>query len=50
MQTVAIDLMPGEAVYSQTNSMSWNDAIGMYRIPARGFLVVRTKMTPDESG
>jgi len=30
MQTVAIDLMPGEIVYSQTNTMCWmNDAIEM---------------------
>ena len=30
MQTLAIDLMPGEGVYSQTNSMCWmNDAIEM---------------------
>ena len=30
MQTVAIDLAPGEIVYSQTNSMCWmNDAIEM---------------------
>ena len=28
MQTVAIDLMPGEVIYSQTNSMCWmNDSI-----------------------
>jgi uncharacterized protein (TIGR00266 family) len=30
MQTLAIDLMPGEVVYSQTNSMCWmNDAVEM---------------------
>src|SRR5437879_3661836 len=30
MQTVAIDLAPGEQIYSQTNSMAWmNDAIRM---------------------
>ena len=30
MQTVAIDLAPGEAIYSQTHSMAWmNDAIEM---------------------
>ena len=30
MQTVAIDLAPGESVYSQTNSMAWmNDTIEM---------------------
>ena len=30
MQTVAIDLNPGETIYSQTNTMAWmNDAIAM---------------------
>ena len=30
MQTLAIDLLPGEVVYSQTNSMCWmNDAVEM---------------------
>ena len=30
MLTVAIDLMPGEVIYSQTNSMCWmNDSIEM---------------------
>jgi len=30
MQTVAIDLDPGETVYSQTNTMAWmNDAVQM---------------------
>ena len=30
MQTLAIDLMPGETVYSQTNCMCWmNDAVEM---------------------
>ena len=30
MQTVAIDLSPGETVYSQTNTMAWmNDAVTM---------------------
>ena len=30
MQTLALDLAPGEVVYSQTNSMCWmNDAIEM---------------------
>ena len=30
MQTVAIDLAPGETVYSQTNTMAWmNDQITM---------------------
>ena len=30
MQTVAIDLSPGEVVYSQTNTMAWmNDAVEM---------------------
>ena len=39
MQTVAIDLMPGEVVYSQTNSMCWmNDAIDMNTHTGGGFL------------
>ena len=39
MQTVAIDLMPGEVVYSQTNSMCWmNDAIEMDTHTGGGFL------------
>ena len=30
MQTVAIDLSPGETVYSQTNTMAWmNDQVEM---------------------
>src|ERR1700748_1784888 len=30
MQTVAIDLTPGEIIYSQTNTMAWmNDAVQM---------------------
>lgn len=38
MQTVAIDLMPGEVVYSQTNSMCWmNDAIEMDTHTGGGF-------------
>ncbi|MBV1703720.1 MAG: TIGR00266 family protein [Hyphomicrobiales bacterium] len=39
MQTVAIDLDPGEAVYSQTNSMAWmNDSIVMDTHTGGGFL------------
>ena len=39
MQTVAIDLAPGETVYSQTNSMCWmNDAIAMTTHTGGGFL------------
>jgi uncharacterized protein (TIGR00266 family) len=39
MQTVAIDLAPGEVVYSQTNSMCWmNDAIEMNTSTGGGFL------------
>jgi uncharacterized protein (TIGR00266 family) len=39
MQTVSIDLMPGEIVYSQTNSMCWmNDAIEMNTNTGGGFL------------
>jgi uncharacterized protein (TIGR00266 family) len=39
MQTVAIDLMPGEVVYSQTNAMCWmNDAIDMNTNTGGGFL------------
>ncbi len=38
MQTVAIDLAPGEAVYSQTNCMCWmNDAIEMNTNTGGGF-------------
>src|ERR1700710_1087796 len=39
MQTVAIDLDPGETVYSQTNTMCWmNDAVAMNTHTAGGFL------------
>jgi uncharacterized protein (TIGR00266 family) len=39
MQTVAVDLSPGEVVYSQTNSMCWmNDAIEMNTNTGGGFL------------
>ncbi len=39
MQTVAIDLDPGETVYSQTNCMCWmNDAIEMATHTGGGFL------------
>jgi uncharacterized protein (TIGR00266 family) len=39
MQTVGIDLAPGETVYSQTNSMCWmNDAIEMKTHTGGGFL------------
>jgi uncharacterized protein (TIGR00266 family) len=39
MQTVAIDLTPGEAVYSQTNTMCWmNDQIDMNTHTGGGFL------------
>ena len=39
MQTVAIDLDPGESVYSLTNSMCWmNDAITMDTNTGGGFL------------
>ena len=38
MQTVAIDLMPGEVVFSQTNAMSWmNDQIEMNTHTGGGF-------------
>lgn len=38
MQTVAIDLAPGEIVYSQTNSMCWmNDAVEMNTNTGGGF-------------
>src|SRR5450631_4226410 len=38
MQTVAIDLDPGETVYSQTNTMAWmNDAIQMDTHTGGGF-------------
>ena len=39
MQTVAIDLLPGETVYSQTNSMCWmTDTIAMNTHTGGGFL------------
>jgi uncharacterized protein (TIGR00266 family) len=39
MQTLAIDLMPGETVFSQTNCMCWmNDAIDMNTNTGGGFL------------
>jgi uncharacterized protein (TIGR00266 family) len=39
MQTVAIDLAPGEQVYSQTNTMAWmNDQITMDTNTGGGFL------------
>jgi uncharacterized protein (TIGR00266 family) len=39
MQTLAIDLAPGETVYSQTNSMCWmNDQIEMNTNTGGGFL------------
>ena len=39
MQTVAIDLVPGETVYSQTNCMCWmNDAVDMSTNTGGGFL------------
>src|ERR1051326_4002733 len=39
MQTLAIDLEPGETVFSQTNSMCWmNDAIEMNTNTGGGFL------------
>jgi uncharacterized protein (TIGR00266 family) len=38
MQTVAIDLAPGEAVYSQTNTMAWmNDQVEMNTHTGGGF-------------
>jgi uncharacterized protein (TIGR00266 family) len=38
MQTVAIDLAPGESVYSQTNTMCWmNDAVAMNTHTGGGF-------------
>ena len=39
MQTVAIDLDPGEQIYSQTNTMAWmNDAIVIDTHTGSGFL------------
>jgi uncharacterized protein (AIM24 family) len=44
MQTVAIDLDPGEAVYSQTNSMAWmNDQVTMETHTGGGFLAGLTR-------
>ena len=38
MQTVAIDLAPGDAIYSQTNSMAWmSDGIEMNTHTGGGF-------------
>ena len=38
MQTVAIDLAPGETVYSQTNTMAWmNDQVTMDTHTGGGF-------------
>jgi uncharacterized protein (AIM24 family) len=38
MQTVAIDLAPGETVYSQTNTMAWmNDQVAMNTHTGGGF-------------
>jgi uncharacterized protein (TIGR00266 family) len=38
MQTVAIDLLPGETIYSQTNTMAWmNDAVQMDTHTGGGF-------------
>jgi len=38
MQTVAIDLAPGETVYSQTNTMAWmNDQVTMNTHSGGGF-------------
>ncbi len=39
MQTVAIDLAPGETVYSQTNALAWmNDQVTMDTHTGGGFL------------
>ena len=47
MQTVAIDLSPGETVYSQTNTMAWmNDAIQMDTHTGGGFLAGRRRISP----
>ncbi len=38
MQTVAIDLSPGETVYSQTNTMAWmNDQVTIDTHTGGGF-------------
>ena len=43
MQTVAIDLEPGEQVYSQSNTMAWmNDAVVMDTHTGGGFLATLT--------
>lgn len=45
MQTVAIDLDPGEVVYSQTNCMCWmNDAVEMNTNTGGGFLAGVSRM------
>ena len=44
MQTVALDLMPGEVVFSQTNCMCWmNDAIEMNTNTGGGFFAGITR-------
>jgi uncharacterized protein (TIGR00266 family) len=44
MQTVALDLMPGEIVFSQTNCMCWmNDAIEMNTNTGGGFFAGLTR-------
>jgi uncharacterized protein (TIGR00266 family) len=44
MQTVALDLLPGEAVFSQTNCMCWmNDAIEMNTHTGGGFFAGLTR-------
>jgi hypothetical protein len=44
MQTVAVDLMPGETVFSQTNCMCWmNDAIEMNTHTGGGFFAGLTR-------
>jgi uncharacterized protein (TIGR00266 family) len=47
MQTVAIDLAPGEQIYSQTSTMAWmNDAIRMETHSGGGFLAgIRRSLT-----
>jgi hypothetical protein len=50
MQTVAIDLAPGEQIYSQTNSMAWmNDAIRMDTHTGGGLLAAASPAAASSS-
>ena len=49
MQTVAIDLDPGETVYSQTNTMAWmNDQVAMNTHTGGGLFACPTGVREGE--